>query len=64
MRRPTRKTIETVLAHLQSLDLSVYGPNMDVDTGEELEALMDYTADDIIKRRKHIEKDTLWSDHD
>lgn len=59
MTRPTRKTIQQVLEHLQQLGLSVYGPGMDTNTGEEIGALMDYEVDDIIKRRKHIEKGAL-----
>lgn len=57
MTRPTKKTIETVLNHLQSLDLNVYGPNF-VDN-VDYPSYMDYTLDDILARRKAIEKGLL-----
>lgn len=64
MTKPQNKTIRNVVKHLEILGLSVYGPNMDVDTGQEFCALMDYSADDVIKRRKYIENDGLWNEDD
>ncbi len=63
MKRYQKKTVEQFMAYLEDIGLSVYGPNMTLE-GEELDALMDYDAEDIVARRKHIDKDTLWSSED
>lgn len=56
-KRYTKKTIAGVLEHLKELDLAVYGPAMQDNI--QYPSLMDYNAEDIVNRRKHIEKDTL-----
>lgn len=63
MKRYQKKTVEQFMAYLKDIGLSVYGPNMTLE-GEELDALMDYDAEAIVARRKHIDKDTLWSSED
>lgn len=57
--RPHAETIRKIVKHFEELGLSVYGANMDVDQGYEFPSLMDYDAEAIIKRRRHIEKGTL-----
>ena len=60
MKKPNRKTIENMINYFSEIGLTVYGPNMDAESGEEFCSLMDYTADEIILRAKHIKNDTLW----
>jgi hypothetical protein len=62
VRRPTRKQIERVVNWLESIQVSLYGGNMDTETGQEYPSCMDYDVDDCIKRHDHIKKDTLWRD--
>lgn len=57
------KTVQKFMDYLSEIGLSVYGQNMNTETGEELDAFMDYNATEIVARRKHIEQDTLWSDN-
>lgn len=63
MKRYQKKTVEQFTAYLNDIGLSVYGPSMTLE-GEELPALMDYSAEEIVARRKHIDNDTLWSEED
>lgn len=60
VKRYHKKTVEQFMMYLQDIGLSVYGPSMTLE-GEELPALMDYDAEHIVARRKHIDKETLWS---
>ncbi len=61
--RPQAKTIKAVVEYLKAeLGLSVYGQNVNLNSGEEYPSLMDYDADDIIKYRKLVENDELWSE--
>lgn len=59
---PRLKTVEEWLNHLSELGLSVYGPNMDAETGQEYPACMDYNAEEIVQRRKHMYDGTMWRD--
>lgn len=59
MSRPQARTIRKVVEHLEELGLSVYGPNMDRD-GCEYPSLMDYSVEDILCRRRHIDRDSLY----
>lgn len=60
-KRYTKKTIEGILKHFEELGLSVYGPYM--HDNKERCGCMDYDANDIVNRRKLIEKNTLEIDH-
>lgn len=62
MSRPQKRTIKKVIDFLDELGLSVYGQNMDVDSGQEFPSLRYYDLEDIIKRYNHIKNDTLWRD--
>ena len=56
--KPQAATLIAVIQHLQELGLSVYGPTID-KYGCQYNSLMDYTSDEVLARRKHIESDTL-----
>jgi hypothetical protein len=58
-RRPSRRKIQDVVDWLASIDISLYGPCMDTETGAEVHALMDYTTTKALKRYEHIKKGTL-----
>lgn len=62
MGAPANKTIIAVIEYLDNhLGLSLYGQCRNLETGEELQSLMDYSAEDAIKLRKLIRYDQLWS---
>lgn len=52
-----KKKVQEMLDYLSEIGLSVYGPVF--KDGVEYPALMDYDADEIINRRKHIQDDTI-----
>lgn len=53
----SKKKVQEMLDYLKEIGLSVYGPVFkDV---VEYPALMDYDADEIISRMKHIQDDTI-----
>ena len=60
MRRPRKQNIENVVRWLESIDISLYGPYMDTETGEEFGSLMDYDVKAAIKRYDHIKNATLF----
>jgi hypothetical protein len=49
--RPNRNTLHNVVHYLAGIGLTVYGPCMDLDTGDRLGNLMDYDADQVVKYR-------------
>lgn len=59
MIRPQNKTLRQVIEHLESIGLSVYGPNVDVETGLLYHSLKDYNAEDAIKYRRLYEHDEI-----
>ncbi len=52
-----KKKVQEMLDYLSEIGLSVYGPVF--KDGVEYHALMDYDADEIISRRKHIQDGTI-----
>jgi len=60
--RPQLKTVEQWVNHLKELGLRVYGSNMNIKTGQEFCSCMDYNAEEIVARRKHMHDGTLWRD--
>ena len=52
-----KKKVQEMLDYLKEIGLSVYG--LVFKDGVEYHALMDYDADEIISRRKHIQDDTM-----
>ena len=52
-----KKKVQEMLDYLKEIGLSVYGPVF--KDGVEYPALMDYDADEIISRRKHIQNGTI-----
>lgn len=52
-----KKKVQEMLDYLKEIGLSVYGPVF--KDGVEYPALMDYDADEIVSRRKHIQNDTI-----
>lgn len=46
-----------MLDYFKEIGLSVYGPVF--KDGVEYPALMDYNAEEIVSRRKHIQADTI-----
>lgn len=57
MSRPTNKTILNIIKYLNDIGLSIYGPNIDVDTGELFDSLRDYDPESVVKFRELYEKD-------
>ena len=60
MKRYQKKTVKEFLAYLESMGLGVYGPHMVGDT--DYPGCMDYSAEEIVKRRKLIDKDELYEE--
>jgi hypothetical protein len=59
-RRPNTKTIKKVLEWLQEHNLSVYGDNIDPESGLQSHGCRDYsTVEDIIKIAKHFDNGTV-----
>lgn len=51
------KTLLKVIKYLEDeLGLSVYGPCRDLESGEEKDALMDYTPEDCVRLRELVLK--------
>lgn len=49
---PSPKTIKRVVEYLESIELGVYGPCVDLDTGTYYGANMDLGPDEVLKYRK------------
>lgn len=52
-----KKTVKEFLIYLNSMGLSVYGPHMVDDV--EYRGCMDYSAEDIVFRRKLFDTDAI-----
>lgn len=61
-RSPNKKTVIKVISWLEHHGLSIYGPCVDIETGQEFPSLMDYNADSAIKYIKLLRKDKIWRD--
>jgi len=59
MKRPNIKNIQHVVEWLESIDICLYGQNMDVECGFLYPSQMDYSWEDAIKRYNHVKNDTL-----
>lgn len=57
MKRYQEKTVKEFLIYLESMGLGVYGPHMVDDT--QYPGCMDYSAGEIVKRRKLFDKDKI-----
>ena len=57
-----KKKVQEMLDYLSEIGLSVYGPVF--EDGVEYPACMDYDADDIVSRRKHIQNGTIEYSND
>lgn len=64
MRAPQKRIIVKVIQWLEHHGLSVYGPNVDVETGQEFPALRDYSAESAIKYIDLLRKDKIWREGD
>lgn len=62
--RPNDQTLLKVIKYIESLDLCVYGPMTDLETGEEMPSNRDFDAEDVIKYRKLVENNELWYEGD
>lgn len=49
---PRVETVRRVVDYLESIGLAVYGPAMDLQTGEATGANMDYDSEDVVQYRK------------
>ena len=49
--RPTKQTIEDIVQWLSDEGLTVYGPAIDLNTGDRVGSCMDYDADAIVRAR-------------
>lgn len=60
--RLQNKTLKHAVEYLESIGLSVYGQNCDVETGEQFPSLRVFGPEDVVKYRKLYEKYELWMD--
>lgn len=60
MKRYQKKTIKEFLIYLEGMGLGVYGPHMAGNT--DYPGCMDYSAEEIVKRRKLTDKDELYEE--
>lgn len=54
--RPGDTALRRAVAYIESIGLTVYGPCMDLDTGDRIGANMDFDADAVVKYRTLKEK--------
>jgi hypothetical protein len=59
MARPQDKTLKNVVQYLEDIGLSVYGPNVDLESGIRFHALRDFNPEEVIKYRKLYEYDNI-----
>lgn len=57
--KPTPRNLKEVFEWLDSIGLSVYGLNMDVETGQGYFGQMDYTAEEAAMLAWHVRHDTI-----
>lgn len=57
MRKFQKKTIKEFQMFLEEMGLSIYGPHMVGNT--QYPGCMDYSAEEIVKRRKLFDKDQI-----
>lgn len=62
MRRPPTKTIRRVFEWLEEYDMSVYGPCVDLETGQEIGGNMDVNFRQAIKLAELLRKGKTWSE--
>ena len=58
MSRPRDETLWNLVEYLASIGLTVYGPCMDLDTGDATGSCMDFDGDAVVKYRSLKEKDS------
>lgn len=58
--RPQNRTLRRVVEYLDSIGIGLYG-SVDLDTGEYGPGCRDYGPDDILKYRRMMENDEVWS---
>jgi hypothetical protein len=59
--RPNDSTLRRVVAYLDSIGLRVYGSAVDLSTGEQESACMDYDPDAVVQYRQLYEMGNLCS---
>ena len=60
--KPQKKTLTSVFAWLEEQGLSVYGPYIDLDSGQSYGGCSDYTVEDTIKLAKLNKDDAIWEE--